>query len=58
MNYLTSLDIDQKVEVLMEVCSEERDGYWWKLEVSSVYLGSGATGESERDDAGTTAYHQ
>ena len=46
-----ALDINQKVEMLEEICSEERDGYWTKLEVPSVNLGSGAAGESESDDA-------
>ena len=51
MNYFTAIDINQKVEILEKICSEERDGYWRKLEVPSVNLGSGATGELERDDA-------
>ena len=49
MNYLMALDINQKVEMLEEICSKERDKYWCKLEVSSIYLGPGAAGELKRD---------
>ena len=45
MNHFMALDINQKNEMLEEVCSKERDGYWCKLEVPSVNLGSGAAGE-------------
>ena len=51
MDYFTALDINQKVEMLEEICSEGRDGYWSKLEAPSVNLGSGVAGESKRDDA-------
>ena len=45
MDYLTALDINQKVEMLEEICSEERDEYWCKLEVPDIYLGAGAAGK-------------
>ena len=47
MDYFTALDINQKEEI----CSKERDRYWSKLEVPSVNFGSGAAGESKRNDA-------
>ena len=37
--------------MLEEICSKERDGYWSKLEIPSGNLRTGASGESERDDA-------
>ena len=58
MDYFTALHINQKVEMLEKICSEERDGYWSKLEVKSVNLGSGAAGELERDHARTAANHR
>ena len=49
MNHSTTLDVDEKIKMLQEVGSEERDGYRSKLEVPGVNLRSGATGETERD---------
>ena len=46
MDHFTTLDINQKVEMFEKICYEERDDNWCKLEVPSIYLGSGATGES------------
>ena len=54
VDYFTALDINQKEEI----CSKERDRYWSKLEVPSVNFGSGAAGESKRNDAWTTANHR
>ena len=42
MDYFKALDINQKVEMLEKICSEERDGYWSKLDFPSVNLGFGA----------------
>ena len=39
VDYSTFLDI----KMLKEVCSEEREGYWCKLEVPRINLGSRAT---------------
>ena len=58
MDHFTALNINQKVEMLKEVCSEERDGYWCKLEVPSIYLGAGVAKETKRDDVRTAAYHR
>ena len=58
MDYFKSLDVDKEVEMLKEVCSEERDGYWCKLEVPRIHLGSRATRKTERDDTRTTTYHR
>ena len=45
MDHFTALNINQKVEMLEEICSEERDRCWCKLEVPGIYLGAGATGK-------------
>ena len=58
MNHSTTLDVDEKIKMLQEVGSEERDGYRSKLEVPGVNLRSGATGETERDDTRITTYHK
>ena len=41
MNYLSSVDVDEKVEVLQEIGSEERNRDWSMLKHPSIYLGSG-----------------
>ena len=40
MNNFMAFDINKKVEILKEICSEERNGYWCKLEVPCINLGS------------------
>ena len=58
MDHFTILDVHEKIKMLEEVCSKERKGYWWELEVPRIYLGSGATRETERDDTRTTTYYR
>ena len=38
VDYLTALDVNQKVEVLEKVCSKERDGNRSQLEVPGINL--------------------
>ena len=57
-DYSTSLDINEEIKMLEEVYSQERDGYWCKLEVPRINLGSGAARETERDDTRTNTYHR
>ena len=57
MNNNTTFDVDEKIEALLKISSEERNGYWSKLEIPGVYFRPGATGEMERDDAGTATYY-
>ena len=42
---------------ILKCCKEsEREGYWGKLEIPSVNLGSGATGETEWDNSRSTTF--
>ena len=47
MDYLTALDVNQKIEVLKEVCSKERDGNRSKLEIPGINPRTQAAGKSE-----------
>ena len=57
MNYLTTFDVNEKIEVLQKISSEEWNGYRSKLEIPGINLSSGATGETERNDMGASTYH-
>ena len=57
MHNPTTFDVVEKVEVLQNICSKERNRYRSKLEIPRVYFRSGATGEMERDNMGTATYH-
>ena len=55
---LAFLDFDEKIKVLQEISSEERDRNRSKLKHPGVNFGTGSTRESKRNNLGSAANHQ